>query len=108
MLLIFLRILSFTVGAATAWQVLNGTMTAPLFKVADIAVGVALVIAALMPKAIAPAALIAASAYALGVFSIALASYLVPGRPVDPLLMAAMAVNLTTLLLLFPRGGGHH
>ena len=106
-MLILLRILSFTVGAATAWRVLDGTMTAPLFKVADLVVGAALVIAALMPKAVAPIALVTASAYALGVFSIALAGYLVPGRPVEPLLMAAMAVNLTTLLLLFPRGGHH-
>ena len=106
-MLILLRILSLAVGAATAWRVLDGTMTAPLFKVADIAVGAALVIAALMPRAIAPTALVAASAYALGVFSIALASYLVPGKAVDPLLMAAMAVNLTTLLLLFPRGSHH-
>ncbi len=106
-MLILLRILAFTVGAATAWRVLDGQMTAPLFKVADLAVGAVLVIAALLPKAIAPTALIGASAYALGVFSIALAGYLVPGRPVDPLLMAAMAVNLTTILLLFPRGGHH-
>jgi len=48
-MLILLRILSLAVGAATAWRVLDGTMTAPLFKVADIAVGAALVIAALMP-----------------------------------------------------------
>jgi hypothetical protein len=106
-MLILLRILSFTVGAATAWRVLDGQMTASLFKAAELAVGAALVIAALMPKAIAPTALIAASAYALGVFSIALAGYLVPGKPVDPLLMAAMAVNLTTILLLFPRGAHH-
>lgn len=106
-MLLILRILSFTVGAATAWRVLDGQMTSPLFKVAELALGAALVIAALMPRAIAPTALIAASAYALGVFSIALAGYLVPGKPVDPLLMAAMAVNLTTVLLLFPRGSHH-
>ncbi|MEZ0243242.1 MAG: hypothetical protein ACAH11_07695 [Sphingomonas sp.] len=106
-MLIILRILTFTVGAATAWRVLDGQMTAPLFKVAELALGAALVIAALMPKGVAPTALVTASAYALGVFSIALANYLVPGRPVDPLLMAAMAVNLTTILLLFPRGGHH-
>ena len=106
-MLIILRLLSFTVGAAAAWRVLDGQMTAPLFKVADLAVGAVLVIAALMPRGIAPTALIAASAYALGVFSIALAGYLVPGKPVDPLLMAAMAVNLTTILLLFPRGSHH-
>jgi hypothetical protein len=107
-MLILLRLLSILVGAATAWRVLDGTMTMPLFKVADLAVGAALVIAGLMPKGAAQHALVAANAYALGVFSIALASYLVPGRPADPLLMAAMAVNLTTILLLFPRGGGHH
>lgn len=107
MMLLVLRILSLVVGGASAWFVLNGAMTAPLFKVADLAVGAALVIAALMPRNIAPTALVAASAYALGVFSIALAGYLVPGKPVDPKLIAAMAVNLTTLLLLFPRGGHH-
>lgn len=106
-MLILLRILSFTVGAATAWRVLEGQMTAPLFKVAELAVGAALVIAALMPRSVAPTALIASNAYALGVFSVALAAYLVPGKPVEPLLMAAMAVNLTTILLLFPRGGHH-
>lgn len=107
-MLLLLRLLSILVGAATAWQVLEGRMTQPLFKVADLAVGAALVIAGLMPKSVAPTALITANAYALGVFSIALASYLVPGRPVDPLLMAAMAVNLATVLLLFPKGGSHH
>lgn len=106
-MLLLLRILSLVVGAATAWRVLDGTMTAPLFKAADLAVGAALVIAALMPRAVAPMALVTANAYALGVFSVALAGYLVPGRPVDPLLMAAMAVNLTTVLLLFPRGSHH-
>jgi peptidoglycan/LPS O-acetylase OafA/YrhL len=106
-MLLLLRLLSILVGAATAWRVLDGQMTQPLFKVADLAVGAALVIAALMPKGVAPTALVAASAYALGVFSIALAGYLVPGHPADPLLMAAMAVNLTTILLLFPRGGHH-
>lgn len=107
-MLILLRLLSIVVGAATAWRVLDGTMTMPLFKVANLAVGAVLVLAALAPKSIAPSAMATASAYALGVFSIALASYLVPGRPADPLLLAAMAVNLTTILLLFPRGGGHH
>ena len=102
-----LRLLSILVGGATAWRVLDGTMTAPLFKVPDLVVGAALVIAALLPRAIAPVALVAASAYALGVFSIALANYLVPGRPVEPLLIAAMAVNLSTLLLLFPRESHH-
>ncbi|MDF7773700.1 hypothetical protein P1X14_00445 [Sphingomonas sp. AOB5] len=106
-MLLVLRLLSILVGAGTAWQVLSGTMTAPLFKVADLALGAALVIAALMPRAIAPTALIAANAYALGVFSIALASYLVPGRPVAPLLIGCMAINLTAILLLFPRGGHH-
>ena len=103
-MLLILRILSFTVGAATAWRVLDGQMTAPLFKVAELALGAALVIAALMPKGVAPTALIAASAYALGVFSVSLANHLVPGHAVEPLLLAAMAVNLTTILLLFPRG----
>lgn len=103
-----LRLLSVLLGAGIAWKVLDGTMTMPLFKVADLAAGAALVIAGLMPKPTTSTALIAANAYALGVFSIALASYLVPGRPADPLVIAAMAVNLTTILLLFPRGSGHH
>jgi len=107
-MLLLLRLLSILVGAGAAWKVLDGTMTMPLFKVADLAAGAVLVIAGLMPKPVAPTALIAANAYALGVFSIALASYLVPGRPADPLVMAAMAVNLTAILLLFPRGGGGH
>jgi len=107
-MLILLRLLSILVGAGTAWRVLEGVMTAPLFKTADLVVGGVLIVAALMPRPIAPVAMIAANAYALGVFSVALASYLVPGRPVDPLLIAALAVNLTTILLLFPRGGGHH
>jgi hypothetical protein len=106
-MLLVLRLLSILLGAGAAWRVLNGMMTVPLFKVADLVLGVALVLAALMPRAIAPTALIAANAYALGVFSIALASFLVPGRPVEPLLILGMAVNLTTILLLFPRGSHH-
>jgi len=106
-MLLILRILSLTVGAATAWRVLDGTMTAPLFKFAELALGAALVIAALMPRKVAPTALIAASAYALGVFSVSLASHLAPGHAMEPLLIAAMAVNLTTILLLFPRGRHH-
>jgi hypothetical protein len=107
MMLLALRILSIAVGAGTAWRVIDGTMTAPLFKIAELFLGAVLVIAALLPRPVAPTAMIAAHAYALGVFSIALAGYLVPGRPVDPLLMAAMAVNLSAVLLLFPRGGHH-
>jgi hypothetical protein len=102
-----LRLLSITVGAATAWRVLDGSMTQSLFKVPVLVAGAVLVITALLPRATASVAMVASSAYALGVFSILLASYMVPGRPVDPLLMAAMAVNLTTAALLFPRGEHH-
>ena len=106
-MLLLLRILSLTVGAATAWRVLDGTMTSPVFKVPELVLGAALVIASLMPRGVAPTALIAASTYALGVFSVSLASHLAPGHAMEPLLIAAMAVNLTTLLLHFPRGSHH-
>lgn len=103
-----LRLLALLVGTATAYRVLDGTMANKLFQVPDLAVGAALVIAALLPRPAAVPALIAASAYALGVFSVALADYLVPGRPVSPLLIAGMAVNFATILLLLPRPGSHH
>ena len=103
-----LRLLSILVGAATAWRVLDGTMTDPLFKVPDLALGIAMVIAALMPRGYAAPAMTAANAYALGVFSVALAAYLVPGTAVNPLLLAGMAVNVVTILLLLPRPGSHH
>jgi peptidoglycan/LPS O-acetylase OafA/YrhL len=106
-MLFVLRLLALTVGIATAYRVLSGTMNNPVFLVPELAVGAALVIAAALPKGAAPGALTAASAYALGVFSIVLAGYLVPHRPVDPLLMAAMAINLATILLLLPRGAHH-
>jgi peptidoglycan/LPS O-acetylase OafA/YrhL len=106
-MLLVLRLLALTVGIATGYRVLNGSMNNPVFKVPELAVGGALILAALLPKSAAPSALTAASAYALGVFSIVLSGYLVPGRPVDPLLMAAMAINLATILLLLPRGGHH-
>jgi hypothetical protein len=106
-MLLVLRILALIVGIATAWRVLDGSMTNDLFKVPDLALGAALVIAALLPKAAAAPALIGASGYALGVFSIALADYLVPGRPVNPVLIAGMAVNLATILLLLPRPAHH-
>ena len=102
-----LRLLSLIVGAATAWRVLDGTVAAGIYKVPELAVGAALIISALLPRGVAPGAMTAASAYALGVFSIVLSGFLVPGRPVDPLLIAAMAVNLTTILLLIPRDGHH-
>jgi hypothetical protein len=103
-MLLVLRLFALTVGISTAWRVLDGTMITGIFKVPELAVGAALVLSALMPRAVAPGALTAASAYALGVFSILLSSYLVPGKPVDPMLIAAMAINLTTILLLLPRG----
>lgn len=109
MLLIMLRLLSLVVGAATAWRVLDGTMTSALFRVPDLAVGAVLVLAALLPRGAAVPALIGANGYALGVFSVALADYLVPGRPVQPLLIAGMAVNLAVILLLLPKpSSGHH
>jgi len=106
-MLLVLRLLALTVGIATGYRVLDGTMHDPIFKVPELAVAAALIGSSLLPRGAAPNALTAASAYALGVFSILLAGYLVPGRPVDPMLMAAMAINLCTILLLLPRGGGH-
>jgi len=108
-MLLTLRLLSLIVGGFTAWRVLDGHMVSTLFKVPDLAVGAAMVLAALIPSRGATAALVAANAYAFGVFSVALASYLVPSRPVEPLLIAGMAVNLVVILLLFPKmaGGGH-
>jgi hypothetical protein len=107
-MLLVLRLLAILVGAATAWRVLDGSMTDAIFKVPDLVLGGVLVIAALLPRSAAPSALLAASAYALGVFSVALATYMVPGRPVEPLLLAGMAVNLATILLLMPKPGAHH
>lgn len=108
-MLLALRLLSLIVGGFTAWRVLDGHMTNTLFKVPDLAVGAALVLAALIPTRGAVAALVTANAYAFGVFSVSLAYYLVPSRPVEPLLIAGMAVNLVVILLLLPRmaGGGH-
>lgn len=102
-----LRLLALAVGAFTAYRVLGGQVAASVFKVPELAAGAALIISALLPRHTAPGAMTAASAYSLGVFSIVLSSYLTPGRPVDPLLIAMMAVNLTTVLLLMPRGGHH-
>lgn len=107
-MLILIRILSVLVGAGTAWRVYEGTLAQPLFKIAYIVVAAVLVIAALLPRTSAASVMLAANAYALGVFSIGLASYLVPGRPVDPLLIAAMAVNLAAILLLMPRPASGH
>ncbi len=106
-MLLILRLLAFAVGGVTAYRVLDGSMTNPTFKVPELAVGGTLILAALLPRGAAPSGLTAASGYALGVFSIALAGYLVPGRPVDPLLIAAMAINLVTIAMLFPRGDHH-
>ncbi|MCW3836417.1 hypothetical protein ACFQ1E_10675 [Sphingomonas canadensis] len=106
-MLFVLRLLAILTGGFTAWRVLDGSMTASIFKVPDLVLGVVLVVAALLPRAQAPTALLAASAYSLGVFSVALAQYMVPGRPVDPLLLAGMAVNLATIFLLMPRPGSH-
>ncbi len=108
MLLLVLRLLSLVVGGVTAWRVLDGTMTSALFKVPDLAVGAVLVLAALLPRPAAGPALIGANAYALGVFSIALAEYLVPGRPVQPLLIAGMAANLVAVVLLLSQSNGRH
>jgi peptidoglycan/LPS O-acetylase OafA/YrhL len=105
-MLLVLRLLAILVGGYTAYRVLDGTVTNPVLKVPELAVGAALILSALLPRGVAPGALSAASAYALGVFSLILSGYLVPGKPVEPLLIAAMAVNLTTMLLLLPRQ--HH
>lgn len=103
-----LRVLVVAVGAATAYRVLNGEMTNKLFQVPDLIAGAALVIAAILPKSTAVPSLIAASGYALGVFSVALAFYLTPGKPVDLLLVAGILVTASTILLLLSRSGGEH
>ena len=72
-MLLVLRLLALTVGIATAYRVLDGTMNNAIFKVPELAVGAVLILSALLPKGAAPGALSAASAYALGVFSIVLA-----------------------------------
>jgi hypothetical protein len=61
-----------------------------------------------MPRGIVASAMVTASALALGVFLVALMSYVGPGRPVNLQLIAAMAVNLATILLLHPRGQARH
>lgn len=101
-MLLLLRILSIAAGTGTLLNVLGGRMTNPLFIVADLVAGAALVIAALLPRPSVAPALVAAHGYALGVFSVALADYIVPGRPVNPLLVLVMAVNLGTIVALLP------
>ena len=103
-----LRVLVVAIGAATVYRVLNGEMTNKLFQVPDLIAGASLVIAAILPKGAAVPSLIAASGYALGVFSVALAFYLAPGKPVDLLLVAGILVRASTVLLLLSRSGGEH
>jgi peptidoglycan/LPS O-acetylase OafA/YrhL len=107
-MLSLLRLLTAVIGAATIYYVLNGTMKDEMFRIPDLVAGGAMVIAALIPGRIAASAMTTASALALGVFLVALMAYIGPGKPVDLKLVAAMAVNLATILLLHPRGDGHH
>jgi peptidoglycan/LPS O-acetylase OafA/YrhL len=107
-MLSLLRLLTAVIGAATVIYVLNGTMKDEMFRVPDLIVGGAMIVAALLPRGIAASAMVTASALALGVFLVALMAYVGPGKPVDLKLVAAMAVNLATILLLHPRGHGRH
>lgn len=107
-MLLVLRLLALTVGLGTAWRVLEGTVTNPVIRGPELAVGAALVLSAVLPRNAAGNALIAANSFALGVFSLVLSGYLVPGRPVEALLIAAMAVNLASVMLLVARNSGGH
>jgi len=107
-MLSLLRLLTAVIGAATIYYVLNGTMQDEMFRIPDLIAGGAMVLAALVPGHNAASAMTTASALALGVFLVALMTYVGPGRAVDLKLIAAMAVNLATILLLHPRGDGHH
>lgn len=107
-MLSLLRLLTAVIGAATIYYVLNGTMKDEMFRVPDLIAGGAMVLAALMPRGIAASAMTTANALALGVFLVALMAYVGPGKPVDLKLVAALAVNLATILLLHPRGHAHH
>ncbi|RYY29039.1 MAG: hypothetical protein EOP62_01620 [Sphingomonadales bacterium] len=106
-MLSLLRLLTVVIGAATVYYVLNGTMKDEMFRIPHLIAGGAMVLAALTPRGIAASAMTTAGALALGVFLVALMTYVGPGKPVDLKLIAAMAVNLTTILLLHPRGGHH-
>ena len=108
-MLSLLRLLTAVIGGATVYYVLNGTMKDEMFRIPDLVAGGAMVLAALVPgRALAASAMTPASALALGVFLVALMAYVGPGKPVDLKLIAALAVNLATILLLHPRGDGHH
>ncbi|MBO9714472.1 hypothetical protein [Sphingomonas sp.] len=102
-----LRLLTLVVGVGTGWRLLDGVAHSPVLKWPEAFAAVALVVSAMLPRGTANGALIASNSFALGVFSLVLSGYLVPGRPVDPLLIAAMALNLASVLLLISRGGGH-
>ena len=105
-MLLALRLLSLIVGGFTAWRLYDGHLGHLLYRLPELVAGVAMLLAALIPSRSAVPALVTAHAYAFGVFSVALAASLVPGRPVQPLLIAGMAVNLVVILLLFPKMAG--
>lgn len=105
-MLLVLRLLALAVGVGTAFFVLNGRMSNPLFQVADLVVGALLATAALAPLRIASGALMLAASYALGVFTVALADYVVPGRPINPLLILSMAIMLGIIVTLAFQPGG--
>ncbi|MBQ1500187.1 MAG: hypothetical protein IIZ38_17915 [Sphingomonas sp.] len=99
-MLLMLRLLSLVVGGFTVWRVLYGQMPSPLFKGPCIAVGAWMVLSALLPGKNAAWIMSSANSCALGVYLVALAGYLGPSKPVEPLLVAGMVANLMVILLL--------
>lgn len=100
--MMILRVAGAAVGGITALNVLLGFMKTPEFVVADILIGVFLIIAAVMPdRRLARSGLIAGNAYALGVFSVALARRLAPDGVFNPGLVAIMIVAAVSLVALF-------
>lgn len=107
-MLLILRILTILLGAGLGYYVYLGTMPGEIFRLPGFIAAGALAFAALMPRGISPSAMLTAHGLSLGICLVALMAYVGPSKAVDLRLIAAMAVNLTTILLLHPRSGAIH
>ena len=91
-----LRILNLLVGLVLALSVVTGVMDIALFVVPDLLLAGFLVAASFVPARWFPLAMTAASGFASGVFTVAVARYILDGEAVNPPLLVMLAVVATT------------
>lgn len=102
-MLIILRILTALVGLFMAYFVLSGGPF-PAFVIADSVIAVGMLVASLLPVKLTYGAIHAVHCYAVGVFTVATATYFDMGKqPGIPLIILLAITALVSLILIFKK-----